>query len=1258
MVTKLRLVFSITILFLSFYGLAQDGYWKKVDAQSVSLRAKLDVKDITKGMFFSLDEKRFKNGFQASFTSKNDAKRVYFPDEKGNQVAYEVLEKSVLAPELAKKFPNIKSYAGYEVNNRQNKIRFSVSHNGIQSMVIHTDSHDNTFIEKISEDKYVVYSKSAHANKNSGFTCSTVEQASKKLSASAAKPVDDQLLRKFRLAVSASGEYTTFHGGTVADAMAAINATVTRINEVFETDLGVTLELVANNDLLIYTDAATDPYGNGGLNSDTQTTLTATIGEENYDIGHLFHEALDNGNAGGIGTVCRDNIKGSAFSSSTNPQGDKFDLEFVAHEMGHQLGANHTWSFESEGTVVQVEPASGTTIMGYAGITNGENVTSNGEEYFHYSSIVQIADYLEGVGCAEITALTNTPPVIVPGEDYAIPKGTAFVLSGEASDVDVADVLTYAWEQIDNGIVTTATFGPNNPAGANFRSLRPSINPERYFPKLESVLSGNLTQTNPPENSAWETVSNVPREMNFAFTVRDNAIGGGQVVSDLINLTVIHDAGPFVVTSQQTNESIVAGDIHTLTWDVANTNMAPINANNVDILLSTDGGITFPIMLADDVLNSGSYNVIIPGVETTSARIMIKASDNVFFAVNDSDFTITESQVVLNFETVDYEVCQPNDVIIPFVYETYSGFAEESTFSVVNLPTGLSATFSPVSTSLNNTSVNLTISGTTNVATGSYSLEINSSAASVTKNIEIELQVFDSNYSDVVVSSPLDGSVDVSTNTALEWEEIENYSSYDVEIARDNIFADIIESATVYQGSYEPLNLESEQEYFWRIKPKNSCGEGIFGSSSGFTTVQVNCQNRAAEDLPLEIPSLGTPTVLSKVVFSEDLILADVNVNVEISHNYLFDLVISLISPSGTTVILTSNSCGDLKNINATFDDEATSAFVCSGNPGISGTVRPLGSLDVFKGESIMGEWTLQVFDTASSDGGTINGFSLDMCVEGQFRPDADQDGVFDDGPDLCLDTPIGQEVDITGCPVYRFASDNFTLKSQSESCRENNDGAIEITTKRLLTYEVVVQGNGINSTENFNDNYLLRNLSAGTYSVCITATDGMITYEEICFEAVVTEPETLQVASKISLNESLVELDLRGASLYNIELNGGFYQTTQNSESIDLKKGENTLKVSTGLECQGVYEEVIYVASEAVMYPNPFANVVKLYLGEQKGNLKITVFSSNGQLVKSRVISNHNVEVILDFAELPSGIYSVKYENDEQKGVARVIKL
>lgn len=1253
---KLHLVFSITIFFSCFCIYGQQGYWKNIPKQSTLRSA--SIKDMGKAKkVFSLDRQVFMDEMKTFATSKSANKVVYLPDGDGNIIPFALKETPVMHPDLAKKYPNIKSYSGTSSDGKY-KVKLSSSPKGLESMVINLKNHEQTFMEPISNktDSYVLYTKGAGLTAKDDFICETVETLLT-TSKTITPLVDDQVLRKYRIAVSTTGEYTQGKGGTVSDALAGINATITRINEVFETDLGVTLELIANNDLLIFTNPATDPYGSS-LNSEVQATITSIIGEANYDVGHLFHQVddpeLNNGNAGFIGAVCVDNKKGSGFSASSTPEGDVFDLDYVAHELGHQFGANHTWSFESEGTGVQAEPGSGTTIMGYAGITGANDVAPNGDDYFHYYSIQQISDYLLTTSCAQTTPLTDSPPVLTPVDDYTIPKGTAFVLEGIATDPDVGDVLSYTWEQIDDGLVTNNTFGPTNPSGANFRSLPPTSEPIRYFPKLSEVIQGNLTQVSPTVSKTWETVSEIERTLNFAFTVRDNALGGGQVISDVLAVNVLKAAGPFVVSSQSTNEVYTAGSTQEITWDVANTNILPINAQMVDIFLSLDGGQSFPIILAEDELNDGSANVQLPGDATTTARTMVKASDNVFFAVNASDFTIEQSQVVLNFDQLEYEVCQPDDLVVPFVYETYAGFNETSTFSA-NAPAGLTAVFSPTDATANDTAVNLTLSNIGAVPPGVYDITVTSTSASVTKSVVLSVAIGDTGFNDVTLLSPTNGQSGVSLEAGLNWEENPLFAEYDVEVATDIGFTNVVESATIPFNFYKTNSLQAETEYFWRVRPNNGCGTGTFGMPSSFVTSQVNCKNVESTDVPLTISAVGTPTITTSVFFWEDLPISDVNVNLELDHTYLEDLVVTLISPEGTRVTLLSNTCGNLKNINATFDDGGN-PIACSGNPAISGLVSPIGSFASLKGESILGEWVLEIKDTAASDGGSLIGFSLDVCIEGSYRPDADEDGVFDDGDDLCLGTPKGVEVNTNGCPVYRLASDNFGIEIQSETCRSSNNGSVTITpVDTSITYTAVFDGGGSPTTVDFTSSQTFGNLTAGEYSICITGTNGMITYEEVCFGIVITEPDVLDIDALV--NAGILSLELNGADFYSVELNGLVTQTQASKIQLPLKEGLNTLRVYSDLPCQGIVEKTLFYSTRPILSPNPVDATTEVYLGGYEGQVGIKIYSNNGSLVMSlaKTVNGDNLE--LDLSILPKGIYYLGLTKDGAQEMFKFIK-
>ncbi len=1263
MKAKLHLVFSITIFFSCFCIYGQQGYWKNAPSRS-GLRAS-SLKDISDAKkVFTLDKSGFSKTMNSVSAAKSSIRTVYLPNGEGNVVPFYLKETAVLHPDLSKKYPSIKSFTGISVDGKY-KIKLSSSQKGIQSMLVNLEDSQTVFMEPTSNhlDTYVLYDKEAGLASKMDFICKTSKDLfgnSSKSSSDVGKTivplVDDQLLRTYRVAVSASGEYTQYMGGTVEDALAGINATLTRVNEVFETDLGVTLELIPDNDLLIFTNANTDPFDDS-LNAEVQSTITSIIGEENYDVGHLFHQVgvgLDNGNAGFIASVCVDNRKGSAFSAANVPEGDVFDLDYVAHELGHQFGANHTWSFESEGTGVQAEPASGSTIMGYAGIVGGNNVAPQGDDYFHYNSILQISTYLETTSCAQTEAITNAPPVLVPVDDYTIPRGTAFVLEGNATDPDAGDVLTYTWEQIDDGLVTTASFGSLNPSGANFRSLPPSTDPRRYFPRLSEVAQGNLTQVSPAIGDAWETVSDIERNLRFACTVRDNAAGGGQVVSDVLDVRVIKAAGPFIVTSQISEETYAAGSVQEITWDVSNTDIAPINAQQVDIFLSLDGGLTYPITLLENTLNDGAEEVLLPGNVTNAGRIMVKASNNIFFAVNNTDFIIEESEVVLNFENLDYEVCQPDDLVIPFEYETYAGFNENTTFSA-NVPAGMSASFSPTNATANNTVVDLTLSNTNGVAPGVYEIVVTATSASITKNVTFSLLVQDGNFADVTLLSPSDGEAGVSLDALLNWQDDPSYSNYDVEVATDLAFTNIVESASLPFTTYKATKLEAETEYFWRVRPNNGCGSGSFGTPFSFTTSQVNCRNRDATDLPITISSSGTPTITTSILFVEDLPISDVNVNLQLDHTYLEDLIITLISPSGTEVTLLSNNCGADNDLNAVFDDDGD-PIVCGENPAISGTVAPIGFLSSLNGESILGEWILEIEDTAASDGGTLVDFSLDICIEGSYRPDADEDGVFDDGDDLCLGTPKGVEVNTNGCAVYRFASDNFEIEVESESCRSNNDGSITITPfDTAINYTAVLNGASGSESFDFTNSQTFSNLPAGEYSLCISGTDGLITYEEVCFDAMLTQPDVLDVSAL--LDAGVLNLDLKGASFYNVELNGLVTQTEASKIQLPLENGINTLRVFTNLPCQGSFEKNFFYSERPVLSPNPVYTTTQVYMGGYEGAVEIQLFTANGKLVRTQRRNVFGEDLELDVSTLPKGMYYLGLEKAGKKEMFKLIK-
>jgi subtilisin-like proprotein convertase family protein len=654
---KRRLLIAVFAI-VSFAGWAQDRSWKPVTRdQADKLGQVKPMHEGLSGKYFLLDTQSLKQAL-ASLNDNPAAEPVLvaIPNASGKVEHYRVTEYSNFSPELQAQFPEIRAYAGKGVDDPSAAISFSLSpEKGISVMVLRGD-RSSEFLEPYTKESNVYIAFTPKARRMKGqmpFTCFTQEDhvITENFSTNRNAMSSAGVLKKFRLALSTTGEYTAYHGG-VAQAVAAVNTTMTRVNGVFAIDLAVKLELIANNTQLIYANPNTDPYSPATdmdfWNGELQATLTSVIGEANYDIGHLFGASGGGGNAGCIGCVCVNGQKGSGITSPSNnqPEGDTFDIDYVAHEMGHQLGGTHTMTAAIEGAGVSVEPGSGTTIMGYAGITGPTtDVQPNSDDYFSYSNILQIQNNLQNKACAVNTPINNAPMTINAGADYIIPKGTPFVLRA-ANTAGNAPTVTYCWEQADNA--TAATAGaqsivyPTKPNGPNFRSYPPTTSPDRYMPKLEKVLAGNLTYD-------WESVSTVARTLNFALTGRDNVATGGQTQTDLMQVNVNGTAGPFTVTSQNTpGISWPVGSTQTITWNVAGTTGNGINTSQVNIRLSTDNGQTFSTILAANTPNDGSQSITLPSnISAPFCRIMVEAVNNIYYAVNSQTiaigYTVTET---------------------------------------------------------------------------------------------------------------------------------------------------------------------------------------------------------------------------------------------------------------------------------------------------------------------------------------------------------------------------------------------------------------------------------------------------------------------------------------------------------------------------------------------------------------------------------------------------------------------------------------
>lgn len=558
-----------------------------------------------------------------------------YPD--GSDHSFSIKRNQTLHPQLNAKFPEIMTLDGYALDGSGAFAKWDITPQGFHAMIM-IPGKSTVFIDpylKGNTDYYIVYEKDAFVT-NKQKECGVMTAGKEQPGPTVKLAFGTCELRTYRLALSATGEYTTFHGGTVALAQAAQATSMNRVNGVYEKDIAITMVIVPNNNLIVYTNTGTDPFTNGTpgtMINQNQTTCDGQIGSANYDIGHVF--GTNSGGLAGLGVVCTGGQKARGVTGSAAPIGDPFDIDYVAHEMGHQFGGNHTQNNNCNSVAAaRREPGSASTIMGYAGIC-APNVQNNSDDYFHGYNLGEISTEILSGGhtCEVITALNNSAPTITSaGGNISVPISTPFILTGVATDPD-GDVLTYLWEQMDNEATTqppvaTATGGPN------FRSFDPSINPSRYFPNLVSLAAnGPFT---------WEVLPSVSRVMDFRLTVKDNhAVGACNAYAD-VTVTTVAAAGPFVVT-YPTNTGITwgSGSTQTVTWNVANTTAAPISCANVKILLSLDGGLTYPIVLSASTPNDGSQAITVPNASTTTARVMVMSIAGTFYDISNNNFTIT-----------------------------------------------------------------------------------------------------------------------------------------------------------------------------------------------------------------------------------------------------------------------------------------------------------------------------------------------------------------------------------------------------------------------------------------------------------------------------------------------------------------------------------------------------------------------------------------------------------------------------------------
>ncbi len=700
---------------------------------------------------------------EQQFNNRAEAPIMLFPMPDGSTQRFRVWESAIQETGMSQKFPEIKTFTGQGIDDPYATVRMDFNpYFGFHAQVLSINGDFNIDPWQRGNTMYYHSYYRKEYKSSTGFSCyvdedPNTEQLLKTTSVQAG-PCRGTQIYTYRLAVACTGEYAVAVGGNTPAALhSAIVTTVNRVNGVYEKELAIRLILIENNDLIEFMNPATDPFnGNnssGTLINESQSVITNTIGSVNFDVGHTF--STGGGGLAGLGVVCNNASKARGITGRANPVGDPFDIDYVAHEIGHQFGGSHTFNSATgscngnRSAASAYEVGSGTTIQAYAGICGTDNIQPNSDPYFHARSYDQMTLFIEagGASCRGVINTGNTIPVItsMPSNGASIPLLTPFKLTATATDAD-GDAITYNWEGWDLGTAGTWSSGGSSTTAPLFKSRIPKSSGTRTFPDIAVILAG--FPANPGSimgGQKGETLPSVGRTMKFRLTVRDNRAGGGAITSGgdgcqasfapVFQINAVPGTGPFVVTAPNGGESFPGGSTQNVTWNVAGTSAAPINTANVRITLSTDGGFTYPVELLASTPNDGNEQVVLPPTATTLARVRVEAINNVYFDISNNNFTISAAVSGFDFNNppaASIACSGPSTASLQLESFAFGGFATPINLSASGHPAGTTVEFgnNPL-TPGNATTVTLT--NTQALSAGNYTITVTGIAGTITR---------------------------------------------------------------------------------------------------------------------------------------------------------------------------------------------------------------------------------------------------------------------------------------------------------------------------------------------------------------------------------------------------------------------------------------------------------------------------------------------------------------------------------------------
>lgn len=1001
-------LFNLTLFLFIVLQVNAQSFWKKSDESGFQLRSAESRSIIPdKYQTFKLDFQGLKTYLANAPLEMSDEKNsetllLEIPLPDGKTEMFKVYESPVMESEISARYPNIKSYKAYSLRDKSKNMRFALSINGFHGSIMSLSGEN--YIDPYSSENiqdYIVYDVKDHnPDTYKGVNLCGVEDESRPEIHHfnpTLRNAEEVELRTYRLALACTGEWgRVTRRGTKEKCLADMNTMINRLNIIYEREMAIRYIIINDNDKLIFLDPATDPYENSnegkklvGINT---SKLNAIIPSSSYDIGHLLSICFD---IGGVvsGRLCNASNKGNGVTCNNDNDLSRIVTRVLAHEIGHQLTAGHVWNncdFDGEEAQFHqgsaVEPGSGSTIMGYAGTCGADNVVSAEDDYFNVRSLEQMYEATTNNAQAYLCAIkiqsgNHFPVITMPTKTYVIPISTPFELSAKATDED-GDNLTYCWEQSDTG--ETVPLGSQSASAPLFRSFKPSATGDvRFFPRAANILSGSFTDKT-------EVLPNNSRDLNFRFTVRDNNAAAGGVIWGDYKISSSTQAGPFKITYPEIDVKFQIGQQVNVTWDVANTDKAPVNCKMVNIYGSFSAAIRNDdpnlVPLALNVPNDGSQEVYIPNKVSNFFRVIIKAADHIFLTSSKIPSKIEAPTTPgIYFETQQnyVKICQPTEGKIDFTTTGLAGFSDDIIFELASdLPSGITASFSnttvkagqPVSLIIN--TVNLKGNQTGQIRVRAFAPGLD------TMERLINIEIVGGNLSSLQTLLPENGSNGVLALPKFNWIKKADAETYEIQLSKSPDFAgnNLVVTKETFDSTFTtPVILDKSTIYYWRVRAKNNCGAGDWSRISAFVTEALSCNVYSSGVQTINISASGTPSVEIPLQVFSDGTASDVNVKlIKAEHARLVDLVAYLVAPSGKEGILWSRKCGTQQNLNLGLDDQSPDFFQCPINTGK--VYRPESVLSAFNGESIKGEWKLRIEDKQSGSGGRLQEFNLEIC--------------------------------------------------------------------------------------------------------------------------------------------------------------------------------------------------------------------------------------------------------------------------------------